>query len=86
MAYTGSFSCLVRVVRPEMWSLCSWVTSTPLREAGSTPRLFSAVVIRRAEMPASTSRWVAPQLTSAQFPLEPLASVVYVSTENFPHS
>ena len=43
------------------------------------------LVMRRQEMPASTSRWVVPQENSSAFPEEPLARVCRVVKEK-PHS
>ena len=49
-----------------------------VRSAGVRPSSSRDLVMRRQEIPASTSRWVEPQESSSAFPEEPLASVCRV--------
>ena len=75
----GAFTFLVSTVRPLIWSEWSWVIKMPDSSSGSMPSSRSPVVMRRAEMPASSKTWVAPQEMTAALPLEPLAKVVNLS-------
>ena len=61
-----------------MWSEWVWVMSRALTSSKPSPRAARQVVMRRQEMPASTSRWVEPWETSSALPEEPLARVCMV--------
>ena len=79
LAYRGRRWCFVSVPSPAVWSLCSWVSSTPSTSQGDSSSSRSPAVMRLAEIPASTSRCTPPPLTSRQFPSEPLANICTVN-------
>ena len=78
VARSGQAVFFRRVFSPEIWSEWVWVIRIAVRSAGVSPSSFRAAVIRRQEIPASISRWVSPQESTAAFPEEPLASVCTV--------
>ena len=78
VARSGQVVFFRRVFSPEIWSEWVWVIRIAVRSAGVNPSSFRAAVIRRQEIPASISRWVSPQESTAAFPEEPLASVCTV--------
>ena len=77
-ASTGQSVRLRRTGRPEMWSVWVWVMRTAVKSRGVRPSSPSAPVIRRQEIPASTSRCVLPRQSSRALPEEPLARVCSV--------